>query len=196
MNFGEYKQHILTRNKFHSFVFKYSKRTCSSRIRVYPHHSITLVPCLTVSWAHLKQNKWVYKWTFMINKWIESDKNYWRDCLSWNSCIITNLNFGLIVNTFGVKLTIRQYEIFIEECLLCMQYLFELTSITIKPTRADFLHRVHQKITNLVIKLLTLSPFYIPGTSELTFIQHQIFIIEPLVNSYVLFQLIWTSLGE
>ena len=52
-------------SKYFSFVFKYSKKkTVSSDIRIYPLHSITLVPTLTVSWTHSRQ----YKVTNLLGK--------------------------------------------------------------------------------------------------------------------------------
>ena len=43
MNFGKDKQHILATNKSHSFVFKYSKRTCPVIVECTQHRSITLI---------------------------------------------------------------------------------------------------------------------------------------------------------
>ena len=42
MNFGEDKQHILTANKYFSFVFKYRKNLFLVIVECTQHHSITL----------------------------------------------------------------------------------------------------------------------------------------------------------
>ena len=50
MNFGKDKQHILTsKQEVFCFVFKYSKEPVPVILECTQHHSITLVPCLTVS---------------------------------------------------------------------------------------------------------------------------------------------------
>ena len=65
MNFGKDKQHILTsKQKYFSFVFKYSKRTCfQCNLSVQTNHSITQAS--SAYW-----DVWTYAWKrgFVVNE--------------------------------------------------------------------------------------------------------------------------------